>query len=345
MKKIIQFKGWIIGAVALVAVLIAFFLPLNSYIETPGGADDLKPFVKVGGKEDQKPGKYMITYVSLRQATPFSLVAARLNPLADVEKAQDVTGGVDNAIYNQVQSFYMQNAINEAVGIAFKTAHRTVHTKYIGIFITSLAENSHFANDLQVGDTVTQVDGHHFDNARGYQMFLAKKSTHDKVTVTYMRNGKTRKTTRHLMDLGGRAGLGISLADNVEVSTTPNVAVNPGSIGGPSGGLMFSLQIYDQLTGGHLRQGRKIAGTGTIDLDGYVGEIGGIDKKIVAAKKAGATIFFAPYVKPTKLNKQIDGGQTNYELAKATAKKYAPKMKVVPVATFEQAIKYLETHK
>lgn len=345
MKKIKHFRRWILIAVVVIAVVVGFFLPVSSYIETPGGSDDLKPFVKVGGKTDQKPGEYMITYVYLRQATPFRLLMAQFNPLADVEKAQDVTGGVDNATYNQVQNFYMQNAISEAVGIAFKTAHRTVHTKYIGIFITSLAPNSHFAKDLKVGDTVTKVDGKHFDNARGYQNYLAKKNTHDKVTVTYTRNGKTYQTTQQLMDLGGRAGLGISLADNVDVSTTPTVAVNPGSIGGPSGGLMFSLQIYDQLTGGHLRQGRKIAGTGTIDLDGYVGEIGGIDKKIVAAKNAGATVFFAPYVKPTKINKQIDGGQTNYELAKATAKKYAPKMKVVPVTTFAQAVKYLETHK
>lgn len=108
---------------------------------------------------------------------------------------------------------------------------------------------------------------------------------------------------------------------------------------------MFSLQIYQQLTNQNLRHGRKIAGTGTIDQNGQVGEIGGIDKKVIAAKRAGATIFFAPYVKPTKALLAVEEkGQTNYQLAKATAKKYAPNMKVVPVTSFKQAVRYLQTH-
>jgi len=140
-----------------------------------------------------------------------------------------------------------------------------------------------------------------------------------------------------------KAGIGITLTDNVKVTAKPKVTVNPGNIGGPSGGLMFSLQIYTQVTGKNLRQGRKIAGTGTVDSNGDVGEIGGIDKKIIAAKRAGATVFFAPYVKPTKLLlKYEEHHQTNYQLAKSTAKKYAPNMKVVPVKNFKDAVNYLE---
>ena len=106
---------------------------------------------------------------------------------------------------------------------------------------------------------------------------------------------------------------------------------------------MFTLQIYEQISGHDLQRGRKIAGTGTIAPDGSVGEIGGIDKKIIAAHRAGATIFFAPYVKPTKLVlKYEEGHQTNYQLAKKTAKWYAPGMKVVPVTSFKQAVHYLE---
>src|SRR5699024_6429948 len=132
--------------------------------------------------------------------------------------------------------------------------------------------------------------------------------------------------------------------NNMKVTTKTPVKVNPGQLGGPSGGLMFTLQIYQQISGHDLQKGRKIAGTGTIDANGQVGEIGGIDKKIIAAHRAGATVFFAPYVKPTKLLlKYEDGHQTNYQLAKKTAKKYAPGMKVVPVTSFKQAVHYLET--
>ncbi len=84
----------------------------------------------------------------------------------------------------------------------------------------------------------------------------------------------------------------------MQVKTKIPVKVDAaGQYGGPSGGLMFSLQIYQQISGKDLQRGRKIAGTGTINSDGTVGEIGGIDKKVIAAHRAGATIFFAPYIK------------------------------------------------
>ncbi|MEY4023864.1 MAG: hypothetical protein RLZ23_825, partial [Actinomycetota bacterium] len=63
--------------------------------------------------------------------------------------------------------------------------------------------------------------------------------------------------------------------------------------GGPSGGLIFSLGLIELLTSEDILQGRKVAGTGTISGNGAVGPIGGISEKIIAAKKAGATLLFA----------------------------------------------------
>ena len=65
-------------------------------------------------------------------------------------------------------------------------------------------------------------------------------------------------------------------------------------VGGPSAGLMFSLGIYDKLTPGDLTGGKFIAGTGTITPEGQVGPIGGIQQKMGAARRAGATIFLTP---------------------------------------------------
>ena len=61
----------------------------------------------------------------------------------------------------------------------------------------------------------------------------------------------------------------------------PKVTVKTDEIGGPSAGLMFSLEIYNQLTKEDFTKGYKIAGTGTIDSKGTVGPIGGIDKKLL----------------------------------------------------------------
>jgi len=75
--------------------------------------------------------------------------------------------------------------------------------------------------------------------------------------------------------------------------TDASIKVDLPDTGGPSGGLIFSLGLIELLTSEDLLQGRKISGSGTIAADGSVGAIGGIAEKIVAAKKAGATILFA----------------------------------------------------
>lgn len=337
----------VIGTLILaIAVLAFFFMPLPKYIEGPGEADNLKTFVKMPGHPDKDKGKYMITSVALAQARPATYLYAKMNSIYSIESVDAVTGGQSNATYDKVQNFYMQSAINESIYTAYKAAKKPVTRNYLGIYVLSVDQKSPFAKQLQVGDTVTKVNGRHFNSMVGYQQYIQRQKVGAKATITYRHNGKTHVATQKLMRLPTKkAGIGITLTDNVKVTAKPKVTVDAGNIGGPSGGLMFSLQIYTQATGQNLRHGKKVAGTGTIDANGDVGEIGGIDKKIVAAKRAGATVFFAPYVKPSKLLlKYEEQHMTNYQLARKTAKKYAPNMKVVPVKSFDDAVHYLKTH-
>lgn len=344
-KKVLRWIG-----VALVAVLfVAWSLlwPLNSYIEAPGNASNLRSFVKIKGHQDPGKGSFMITSVALQQARPATYLMAKMVPYLSIESADDVTGGQNNATFDRVQKFYMQSSINEAIAVAYKAAHQPVSKKYLGIYVLQVQPSSKFKKVIHVGDTITKVNGRHFNTAQGYQKYIGRQRVGSPLKVTFKRNGKEHTATRKLVRLTKkRAGIGIMLTNNMKVHTRPAVKVYPGQLGGPSGGLMFTLQIYQQISGHDLQRGRKIAGTGTIDSAGRVGEIGGIDKKVIAAHRAGATIFFAPYVKPSKLLlKYEEGHQTNYQMAKATAKKYAPNMKVVPVTSFKQAVNYLESHR
>jgi PDZ domain-containing protein len=95
--------------------------------------------------------------------------------------------------------------------------------------------------------------------------------------------------------------------------------------GGPSGGLVFSIGLVELLTEMDLFQSRHIAGTGTIDNRGIVGPIGGINEKILSAKKVGATIFFAPVGNAEEIANTPEG------------------IKVITVATLAQAVSYLES--
>ncbi|MBK0041381.1 MULTISPECIES: SepM family pheromone-processing serine protease [Leuconostoc] len=351
-------KNKIIVAVVSVLVLagiVAGVWPLNGYIESPGEADDLSRFVTIDGKKDTAKGQYRITSVFLTQANGFKFLQTKINPHLSYASEADVTGGESSATFSKVQDFYMQSAIANAEQVAFNKASKPITTKYRGIYVLSVSKTSHFKKTIKVGDTITAIDGHHYENSDGFIKYLANKKKGTTVTVSYTRDGKSGQAEGTTIKLpgtktpeypNGRAGIGIVLTDNVAVTTTPKVSVDPGQIGGPSGGLMFTLQIYDQLTGDKLANGRNISGTGTMNANGYVGEIGGIDKKIMAAKAAGSTVFFAPYIKPTKeLLKYEEQHKTNYMLARDTAKKYAPNLKVIPVQTFDDAVNYLKSGK
>ncbi|MEE6634903.1 SepM family pheromone-processing serine protease [Limosilactobacillus pontis] len=340
-----QVLRWIGVVLALILFLGWFLLwPLNSYVEAPGTATNLRSFVRVKDHPDLGKGSFMITSVALQRAHPATYLVAKAVPYLSIEKAADVTGGQSGATFDRVQHFYMQSSINEAIAVAFQAAHQPVSRKYLGIYVLQVEPNSKFKRVIKVGDTITKVDGRHFNTAQGFQKYIGKQKIGSPLTVTYERAGRQHQVTRRLVRLTAhRAGIGILLTNNMKVKTRVPVKVDPGQLGGPSGGLMFTLQIYEQISGHDLQRGRKIAGTGTIAPDGSVGEIGGIDKKVIAAHRAGATIFLAPYIKPTKLVlKYEDGHQTNYQLAKKTAKRYAPGMKVVPVTSFKQAVHYLE---
>ncbi|HEY4399955.1 MAG TPA: SepM family pheromone-processing serine protease [Lactobacillaceae bacterium] len=347
-KQIIGF-----GAIFLIiAAAVTLLWPVNGYVESPGRADNLANFVKIDGHQDNGKGAYRITSVYLSKANVFGYLKTKIDPHTAFETTADITGDQDDATYAKIQNFYMQSAIANAEQVAYSKANQHVKLDYRGIYVLSVSDKSTFKNKIEVGDTITKVDGHHFDNSTGYINYLADKKTGTAITLTYQRDGKTATAKGKTIKLPntadkqypkGRYGVGVTLTDDVQVTTKPKITVDPGQIGGPSGGLMFSLQMYDQLTGKNIRAGRNISGTGTIDAKGNVGEIGGIDKKIIAAKKAGSTVFFAPYLEPTKeLLKYEENHQTNYQMAVATAKKYAPSVKVIPVRTFQDALNYLE---
>ena len=72
------------------------------------------------------------------------------------------------------------------------------------------------------------------------------------------------------------------------------IAIESGDVGGPSAGLMWAVGLYDLLTPGDLTEGRTIAGTRAIDLEGNISPIGGIRDKVIAAREANADVLLVP---------------------------------------------------
>lgn len=111
---------------------------------------------------------------------------------------------------------------------------------------------------------------------------------------------------------------------NLSAVSDSSVKVSLKNTGGPSGGLIFTLGLVDLLTREDLLKGRNIAGTGTIDIDGTVGPIGGVTEKIIGAKRAGASILFISTQNCSELPAKVEGIQ------------------VIAVSKVDEAITYLQ---
>jgi PDZ domain-containing protein len=149
---------------------------------------------------------------------------------------------------------------------------------------------------LEPGDFLRTIDGKPATSVDALSKVLATETPGKSVPLTVTRDGKAADLSVTLgQPLKGKKGasLGIVVADGCLAPFTVDLGLG-NQIGGPSAGLMFALGIMDKVGTVDLTKGRFIAGTGTIDADGKVGPIGGIQLKMIAAKDKGASVFLAP---------------------------------------------------
>ncbi|HEU0132598.1 MAG TPA: PDZ domain-containing protein [Mycobacteriales bacterium] len=154
------------------------------------------------------------------------------------------------------------------------------------------------AAGVKVGDVVTTIDGGRVDSVCALRRLVARHQPGDTIRLGYRRGGTdgVASIVTRAGETGGSDGrpvMGVGLKEQEPRPPFPvTIALN--DVGGPSAGLMFALGIYDRLTPGDLTGGKVIAGTGSIDDDGAVGPIGGIQQKLVAARAHGAAYFLTP---------------------------------------------------
>ncbi|WNS77063.1 SepM family pheromone-processing serine protease [Bacillus sp. DTU_2020_1000418_1_SI_GHA_SEK_038] len=320
---------------AAIILILSSFYTLPYYVSKPGLAKELEPIVQVdnGYKE---AGSFMLTTVRMGKANIYSYAIAKLNPYHELYQIDEIRRENESEEeYNVRQLHLMSSSKQSAIETAYKKAKIPIHYKYHGIFVLNVKPDMPADGKLKAGDRIFKVDGNEFESSDQFINYIAGKNEGDVVEFTLERHKKISETKIALQILQetGKPGVGISLVDDKEIEVKPNVTINSEDIGGPSAGFMFSLEIYNQLVKEDLTRGYQIAGTGTINSNGIIGRIGGIEQKIVAADKAGADIFLAP-----NENGEED---SNYKAAVKTAKDIGSKMKIIPVDTFDEAIDYL----
>ena len=175
-----------------------------------------------------------------------------------------------------------------------------------------------------------KLDEKIFSNITEYKEYIQTKNKGDTVKVKIIRNKKERVIDCNVYETKGVKLIGVILQVVKEYETDPkvNITFNK-SESGPSGGLITTLEIYNQLTKKDLTKGNEIAGTGTIETDGTIGQIGGIKYKVLGAEHGKAKYFLAP------------SGQ-NYKEAVKYKKEKKLKIKIIEVKNIKDAINKLE---
>ncbi|MFY4723828.1 PDZ domain-containing protein [Streptomyces sp. LaBMicrA B280] len=177
------------------------------------------------------------------------------------------------------------------------------------VIVSTVVKDSPAEGRLHAGDVIKAVDGHAVKQPSDVATFVTKHKAGQKVVFTVVpakdqaAAEKAHKTATRTQDVAittaasadsgpKRAIVGISAGTD---HTFPfSIDIKLADVGGPSAGLMFALGIYDKLTPGSLTGGKFVAGTGTIDDNGTVGPIGGVDMKTLGARGKGAQYFLTP---------------------------------------------------
>jgi len=171
---------------------------------------------------------------------------------------------------------------------------------------------------------IVRVDGQSIGTVGDLQTAIRGHVPGDELDIAFRRDNadhSARVATVPASDDPHRPLIGVTVETDGFTADLPfPVTIDAGPVLGPSAGLMFALGIYDALTPGPLGRGVKIAGTGTVDPQGRVGPVDGVAQKVIGAEKAGAALFFAP----------ADNA--------AEARRAASSIRVVPVATFDDAL-------
>ena len=322
MNKIKEFfKNNIKYILILVIVGIIANYPLPYYIEAPGGTIDITNRIDIDGGYVSK-GSLNLLYVTEYRGNVMTYLMGLVLPSFDIEKQEERQISNESAqdiyIRNRVM---LENSIDNATILAYRHANKTVNiTGYNNVILANYNDN-----ELKIGDNIISIDDVKVSNLIDIKNELDKKEANQTITISVMRDNKEHSFKIKLDD---EKKLGIIVQTDYEYELDPEINIKfKTSESGSSGGLMLALSIYNAITSEDITHGFKVAGTGTIDIEGNVGEIGGIKYKIMGAVRNKMDLVFVP--------------TANYEEAIKVKKEHNYDIDIIKVNTFEEALNYL----
>jgi PDZ domain-containing protein len=309
------------------AALILWLAPADGYdIRLVDPAHPVAPLVRL---PEEKParGGGAIYFVDVRERPAHLL--ERILPWTRPEGSSLVhSPPISTTLERSIGRQDMTDSQKIAAVVALSRLGYKVKAQFGGVSVLVVQSSAPAAKVLQPGDVIVAAAGRKVASVRALRKVLAQRRPGDIVTIRYRRDSKTREAMlRTVADPQNRkrAIIGVTAEDQLEVRLPFRVSIDIGSIGGPSAGLAFALDILQEL-GRNVAHGRKVAATGALDLDGTVEPIGGVKQKTLGAREAGVDVFLVPA-----------GGNAQ------EARRHADGLRIIPVENFPQALRALAT--
>jgi Lon-like protease len=343
-----------VGVFIVVALVAGFLIHLPYVIISPGFATPLdKNVITVDGAStyDHNGNVLFLTVrVTTHDPTVWRVVTSWLDPDRDVVKRTDVVGCASDAENIAINTRLMEQSQDAAKDVALTRLGYTVESDPPEITIAdAVCSGVPAYGTLRAGDRILAIDDQPASQLADVGSLVQAHQPGETSTVTYSRAGKTETSpvvlghvvTEH-PDAGSEEGdrqtcepvkrvttgtpcLGVVLEPFVNYHFPINVTIDTQKVGGPSAGLAFTLAIIDDLTPGDLTGGRRVAVTGTINPDGTVGPVGGVEQKAITARHNDVSMMIVP----------------KQEVKDARAG--AGNLKVVGVDTIDDALAALQT--
>lgn len=313
--------------IALILIVVTLTYEFPYVVYTPGGIVNLENRIKIENDIENK-GSFNMSYVTLRKGNLPSILLSYVIKDWDLIKENEITSdneSVDDLL--KLEKLYMNSSIDNATILAYQKAGKSINiTKNINnvIYIDKLAKT-----DLKIYDKIVSVDGNTINTIDDLKEYINTKKEHDIINFEVLNNDKKATRKAEVIKIGDELKVGIAFLTTYEYDTDPSIKVKTkSSESGSSGGLMLSLAIYNKLIDKDITKGKKVVGTGTIDIYGNVGKIDGVKYKILGAVKNKADLFICP--------------EENYEEAIKVKKEHKIDLKIISVKTFDDVINYLE---
>ena len=314
------FKENLIQIIILLIFIVVVNIELPYYIEAPGGTINLTERIKEN--YNKKDGSLNMLYVTQYKGNIVTVLLGKILPSWDINKIsnQQISNETATEIHTR-NKVMLDNSIQNATFVAYEHANKEITIKGKKNIVIATTKD----NGIEIGDVIISVDNEEIDDILHLKEIINNKKVGDNITLLIERNEKQQTINIKIEE---DKIIGIATITNYEYELPEELHMNfKNSEGGSSGGLILTLGIYSEITGIDILKGRNIAGTGTIDINGDVGEIDGVKYKIAGAvKNKMDVVLVSPY---------------NYEEAKKVVKENNYDIELVKISTFKEAIDYL----